>query len=729
MKNAFFAVATVVIGISTAATTIAGNWGPASQTNLEAALKAAPEIKFEELVEGPSVCVQGPIWWVPNPDGKTWDMVILFSFGYPGPHEAFIYDTATRELKKAAVPELEKISSNFHIVPYFMINGKMIIRSGIGRNNCIYTYDPAANELKFGGFPLGEDVVTGEGFWAPNADGTLFGGFSALAKDRTKVGFYTIDPVTLKGEFLGEVGPDSKSRAWEYGSVMMDGDWIYARYGHSPWRLYGMNVKTREGKVIAETGPIVGDRKTITLRTHDEYPGVYVTITDLKGAPKGETKSFWLRDGELTPCAPMVRNTMPVPPWTNDKLARPRQNFYGLIDAVPKGMEVIRGKPDAEGKATIWYRYSNMDMAQAVQTTTGVWQRVEIPAVKLYPNPIRRLAPLSNGTLFALGTSYGQALVFDPKTNQRKVLGSTMSVYSLLPVEDKLYLCGYPGSQVWIYDPAKPWTVGMARATDTPPDNGDEAVATTNSNPAYVAYLKEFANIHMPWAAAEGADGRVYFSGKVVRIGDGGGLGWWDPKENKGGGFHKEFDNYPVFWMCSAAKGRYIVCSTKVAASPDNTTYIPPRGRLFVYDTTKHELIHQFEDERLGMPGYITEALPGLVMGYAPVKDAAGNAAGLLYGFDPAAGKILWTKPVPPAPMTAFSPMKSGKYFYAKGADGFIWATMNGVLARIDPQTAEVLPVGKMEDNPIAFVNGEVYVAGSPYVRKITGIPKVTAKK
>jgi hypothetical protein len=337
------------------------------------------------------------------------------------------------------------------------------------------------------------------------------------------------------------------------------------------------------------------------------------------------------------------------------------------------------------------------------------------------------MAPLPDGTLFTLGTSYGQALIFDPKTKQRKVLGSTMSVYSLLPVENKLYLCGYPGSQVWIYDPAKPWTVGMAMAADTPPDNGDEAAATVDSNPSKVAILKEFADIHMPWATAAGADGRIYFGGKVVRIGDGGGLGWWDPRENKGGGFHKPFDNYPVFWMCSAANKRFILCSTKTAASPDNTDYIPPRGRIFVYDTTKHELIHQFEDERLFMPGYITEALPGLVMGYAPVKDAEGKAIGLLYGFDPAAGKILWTKSVPLAPMTAFSPMKSGKYFFAKGPDGFIWATMSGVLARIDPRTAEVFPVGKMEDSPLAFINGEVYVAGSPFFRKITGLPKVTA--
>jgi hypothetical protein len=190
----------VLLAIIRTASAASAKWSPVPQPGLAAALDGAPELTFEEFAEGPSVCVQGPIWWVPNPGGKTWDMVMIYSRSYPGPHEAFIYD-------------------------------------------------PAANELKFGGYPLGENVVSAVRM-APNDDATLFGGFGPLAKDQTKVGFYTIDPVTLKGEFLGEVGPESKSRAWEYGGVVMDGDWIYARYGASPWRLYGMNVKTRQGKVI-----------------------------------------------------------------------------------------------------------------------------------------------------------------------------------------------------------------------------------------------------------------------------------------------------------------------------------------------------------------------------------------------------------------------------------------------------------------------------------------------
>jgi hypothetical protein len=367
-------------------------------------------------------------------------------------------------------------------------------------------------------------------------------------------------------------------------------------------------------------------------------------------------------------------------------------------------------------------------MAEAAHLKAGEWQKIELPPLQLYPYPIRRMATLPNGSLFALSEGYGRAVALDPKTRQRTVLGQTMSVYSLCTFEDKLYLCGYPSSQVWVYDPSKPWTAGKDLGGPAMKQtNNKSGAAESDTNPAHVATLKEFMEVHMPFGAVAGADGRVYFGGKVVRVGNGGGLGWWDTREKKAGGSWEPFDNYTVFWMCSASTGRYIVCSTKPVPGRNTPDVTPPRGRLFVYDTTKHAIIHQAEDERLTIPGYITEALPGLVMGYAPSKDAQGS--GLLYGFDPAAGKVLWTKPIPRAPTTSFSATRRWNYYFAKGPDGFIWATMDGVLTRINPQTAEVAVVGKMGDAQIAFVDGDVYVAGAEKFRKITGIPKVTAAK
>ncbi|MCG3147123.1 MAG: hypothetical protein PCFJNLEI_00560 [Verrucomicrobiae bacterium] len=705
---------------------------PGEQPGLAAALENAPELKFKELANGPDTCWEGPLWWVPNPDGKTWDFVFVYYPSYSGPNQVFIYDTGTKELKKSACPELAQVKFGFHLNRFYMVNGKACIVGGYGPVS-LFVYDPAANEFKFGGFPLGQEgdgVVFGtEGLATANDDGTLIGGFGPLTTKRKQAAFYTIDPVTLKGNFLGEVGPENPTAAWEYRRIVMDGDWIYASLGHTPWRLYAMNVKTREGKVLAETERFIGDRNTITFRRNENYSGVYGTIIGLKGGPKDKTQAFWLRDGKLTPCEPVEKNGTPIPPWKDEKLAQPRLNFMGAFDEndlPPKGLEVFRGPVDLEGKVRCWYRFTDKAMAEAAHVPPGQWQKIELPPAQLFPAPIRHIAPLPDGSLFAVTEGYGRAVRFNPQTGQRTTLGPTMSVYSVCPLAEKIYLCGYPSSQLWIYDPAKPWTVGQS--PEAPPERptGKRKVrATATTNPANGGMLKEFTDVHMPWATAAGADGRVYFGGKVVRIGNGGGLGWWDTRENKAGGIHKPFDAYPIYWMCSAGNGRYIICSTKTAGAADNPDVKPLRGRLFVYDTTKQEIIHQVEDERIGQfPGYVTEAQPGVVMGYT-----AASEGGLLYGFDPAAGKVLWTKPVPRSPSTGFSAMKKGKYFFAKGPDGFIWATMDGVLARINPQTAEVLPVGKMEDNPLAFVDGDVYVAGSNMFRRLTGISPRTGSK
>ena len=711
-------------------------WKVVDQPGLAAALDAAPQLKFEDVADGPDSCWEGPLWWVPNPDGKTWDMVFIYNKGYQGPHQIFIYDTVTKELKRDAINET--IGNNFHIVPYFLIGGRMLIKPGIGAKDVkIHTYDPATNTLTFGGLPVGEDVVTGDGQLVPNDDGTLLGGFGALGGDKKNqehVGFYTIDPATLKGQFLGEVGPPSSTRGWEYGGVVMDGDWIYARYGHTPWRLYGMNVKTRQGRVIAETERFMGDRNTIKFQRNANYPGVYVTITGMKGGSRDKQQSFWLRDGELTPCEPAADRDAPIPPWKDEKLATPRRNFFGREGASnpPTGVEIIRNGVDPQGNVLVWYRYTDATMAEAANLKVGEWQKIKLEGLTLYPAVVRRMAVLPDDSIIAFSEGYARAVRYNLKTKKRTFLGQTMSVYSMVPFEDKLYMCGYPSSQVWIYDPSEPWTAGLTIET-TPAagvegENNKSGAATAATNPANVCMLKDFSDVHMPIAAAAGGDGRIYFGGKVVRIGNGGGLGWWDTKEKKAGGFHELFDTDTIFWMCSAADGRYIVCSTKPVPGRDNPDYVPPRGRLFVYDTQTQEIIHKADDERLdSFPGYITEAMPGLVMGYAPQKNGA--AGGLLYGFDPAAGKVLWTKPVPRSPQTAMSFMRRGRYAFAKGPDGLIWATLNGVLARIDPLTAKVMPVGKMEDNPIAFVDGDVYVAGAEKFRRIAGIPKVTAAK
>jgi outer membrane protein assembly factor BamB len=686
-------------------------WKPADQPDLPAAFEQAQELKLEPVADGPDTCWVGPEWWVPNPDGKTWDAVLFYYPSYMGPHEVYVVDFGTGKATRTEFFEFDKARAMFHLVPYFLINGRLLIKPG-GPRVCMFSYDPAANDLKFQGFPVGEEV-SGDGGVAANDDGSAFYGVGRAPKART-VKFYTIDTDTMKGRAVCEVGPEQPNMTWEYFKVEADGDWVYAAVGCNPWRLYGANVKTGKGRLIAETGPIIGDHKTMEVRRLPGYPGCDVFITGMKGEPKDKTQRFWLRNGELTP------REGDAPPWAGEKFAAPRPTFMVKYPQPPKGLERVRAPVDLEGKVRYWYRLSG-DMAQAASVKPDEWQKIELP-VKLYPAPIRRMAALPDGSLFALTEGYGRAVRFNPRTGERATLGPTMSVCSLCVHEDRLYLCGYPSSQVWIYDPARPWTVG--RSGDAPPqgDAEDEsAAADSRSNPAKVAALMAFTKVHMPFGGAvPAADGRVYFGGKIVRIGNGGGLGWWDVKEGKAGGFFEPFSAYQVFWMCSACDGRYILCSTKPVEDDAKPGFRPQRGRLFVYDTTAHQMLHQVDHDDLGIPGYIIEAAPGRVLGYS-----ADQKGGVLYGFDPAAGKVLWTKPVPNKPETGFAAIRRWNYAFTRGPDGLVWATMGGVLARINPADATVHVVGKMPDAQIVFLDGDVYVAGGEKYRRIAGIPKV----
>jgi hypothetical protein len=113
------------------------------------------------------------------------------------------------------------------------------------------------------------------------------------------------------------------------------------------------------------------------------------------------------------------------------------------------------------------------------------------------------------------------------------------------------------------------------------------------------------------------------------------------------------------------------------------------------------------------------EALPGLVMGHTI---AAGDTS-LLYGFDPASGEILWTKPVPSPPVTAFSLVRRQAYSFRRGPEGFVWSFLDNTLVRIDPRNAHVTAIGRLPGNSrpaqLAFAAGKIFLAGGSQLRQI----------
>ncbi len=107
---------------------------------------------------------------------------------------------------------------------------------------------------------------------------------------------------------------------------------------------------------------------------------------------------------------------------------------------------------------------------------------------------------------------------YDPRAGRTEHLGPMPGgeVYSMMEHRDKLYMCYYGGSIMNLYDPAKAfWRFG----------------ATPDSNPVSFGGVGDG---HLrPRAMIQGPEGLIYIGSEPPYGELGGGLGVWDPKQNK----------------------------------------------------------------------------------------------------------------------------------------------------------------------------------------------------
>jgi outer membrane protein assembly factor BamB len=303
----------------------------------------------------------------------------------------------------------------------------------------------------------------------------------------------------------------------------------------------------------------------------------------------------------------------------------------------------------------------------------------------MYPGKVRLLTEVNGHVLFATDEGYGQHVFYNLKTKQTMRVGGTLSPYSMGLFRNRLYVSGYPSSQMYEYDFSR--SIGLKQ--DHP-------------NPRLLGYVAKKNDTHCPLAGTVGgADGRVYSAGTTYgRRREGGGFGWYDTHTGKLGGM--PFDGHRIFWMTSASEGRYILLSSKRGGE----------GQLFCWDTQEHEFLYRKTVLGGDRPGPIEEALPGgLVMGH--------HGQGVLYGLRADTGAVLWQKRVPEKPITAFSRVRRHAYCFRRGPQGKIWAFLGDTLVRIDPTDARIEAVGRASPAQIAFAAGEIYLAGGDHLRRI----------
>jgi hypothetical protein len=665
-----------------------GRWKSVKQPNLVGQLEEAPLLKLENVAPPPERCWVGHRpYLVPNPDGKSWDMLFPYYNTYGGEQEVVIHDFGTGRTQKQLLSSrkgelvLTKERIDFHMQPSYYADGKLIFE--MYGPVLFVIYDPAEDAFVHGVKPFGDDVVNGR--CVLGEDGMIYG----VGWPRDKSGFvaHRFNPKTYEAECFEVFGPPNEHRRELYREVVMHGDWIYAAIGAQPWHLVAFNFTTGEGRVLAATEAIIGDPNTIGMsRVQGGLSGHVRNAASIAGIDDVDREEFkfWLHDGKI------YRRTDDVPPWSDrpaERVQGPRFDWDREFQVWPQDfvlpspapfIPLDSGAPDASGQVDLPFRLGGHEKFKKLKYQ-----------VKLYPGDVKLLTEVNDHVLFATNSGYGQHVFYDLRANQIKRIGGTVSPYSLGFLRDRLYVSGYPGSQIVEYD----FTRQMGLKQENPKRLGHPASDT-----------------HIPLGGTVGgADGRVYNGGTTAgRRRIGGGLGWYDTSNGELGGLPLE--GHRIFWMTSAADDRYIVLSSKC----EN------QGQLFVWDTRTHSFRHQVDPPQgASRPGPVVEALPGLVMGHTV---SAGDTP-LLYGFDPTSGEILWAKSVPCPPVTAFSLVRRQACSFRRGPEGFIWSFFDNTLVRIDPRNAHVTAVGRLPGGSrpaqLAFAQGKMFLAGGSHLRQI----------
>ena len=69
---------------------------------------------------------------------------------------------------------------------------------------------------------------------------------------------------------------------------------------------------------------------------------------------------------------------------------------------------------------------------------------------------------LPDGRLYGTGDDYVGTFLFDPRTDQTIYCGPRVGLapYTTIVSDGKLYLSGYSGGHLFVFDPAQAWTLG-----------------------------------------------------------------------------------------------------------------------------------------------------------------------------------------------------------------------------------------------------------------------------
>ena len=683
--------------LAVATTSLVGaEWRVKDQPDLKAALEKAPLLKTESLGEPARGVNVWERWFVPNPGGQSWDLLQIYFKEYYGPTWLYAVDFGTGKVTKQRLPDGHQFYLSGRALGF---DGKYYIATPSRQtgNMDLFVYDPAENRLEERG-----EIVRGlSGEVRPlvvGPDGRIYG----TGTRGNRVGLCIYDPKAGKVvKDFGAVGPAHPNGAWSRYVMGVDDTHAYIASGMIPsWYLVAVNLENGEETVLLESP------SELVMDIIEDFPGAYARVPQPGGAPY---KEYWLYHGKAIAKESNARLWQEkASPW--DKAAPRPEVYFDQID------------PDEKGVAVVWHRPQNSD------ATT--WKPIRLEDVEAYPHRLNPLSVLPDGRVYGTGDDYVGTFLFDPKTEKTTYCGPRVGLapYTTIGAGGKLYLSGYSGGHLFVFDPARPFTLGKGGPPgSSAPDQGDP-----RSNPRYLGDFDKTTRVGLMHSSAQGADGKLYFGGFGLRHYTGGGFGWFDPTTGKLDGLWEPLSGYAVQYLTPAREGREIVISTSIAANELNGNRVPAEAKLFIYDVNSGTMTREIVPvKNARTTGLVKEVSPGRLLGLTITGSEYGKpGSGLLYGLDVSTGEVLFRKNLPwSVTIDDYWPhWVDPSYEYldlVRGPDGFIWTYLRDVLVRVNPTDADVQIVGRLE--PVGhptFVGSDLYLSGPEQLRRLRNISR-----
>ncbi|MCC7517877.1 MAG: hypothetical protein IT578_01695 [Verrucomicrobiae bacterium] len=538
----------------------------------------------------------------------------------------------------------------------------------------MWYYDPVEDALKI----LGELSE-----WKPffndrclyqfrlGKDGCLYGttqGYSG------KTAVVRINPDTLEWKVFTDIGAN-RPASLTYGyTLALDLPWVYVAVGQGDWELVALNVDTGEKRLLAERK---GDGSRIEVAEKD-----FVTagLTE-----KGGGKRVWCVEGKLSETQPpdsarLANNAYPHIPWKLTKPipegTPPELDPQGLGEMDPSGLSHVRWRP-----------------AGAQEDFKTVSFHVKSAAAQ----KIVSMAELPDGDVFGSVVQYNGFFRYHTKVSKFEYFGKAGPSSPLITVaEGKAWYIGYPNVGLYVYDPDQPWKAPQKANAGNPGDN-----------PRLVGYFGQgVTEAHHSKGILLGPNGRLYLLGHRERWSTGTGLGYYELATGKKFGLGSDMKDVDPQGFALLPKAGRVVVSGRVHSETKGA----PVGtaQLRVYDLDLKEVERLTVKEGLPATGFLTAigrdpALLGRIDGEA--KDAL-----YLYDLEKKA-VVKWADVDGVLQENAFQ----------RPSDGTWWIIKDSSLCRLNVETLELTPVGKLPKalHPVLWVGNDLYGAADGEVFRV----------